>query len=123
MVFTMLLDFRNLLFIVPCTKVVTKCQGYFCDGTRQNFYLRRTHAGTFFHGIGKTNTTLLQLNFGSLFALQNLFQKRNRTVSFIEVCFVNIVQYLSCQGTEFLYWFISFFLLCLLNLMKLFQGM
>jgi hypothetical protein len=35
------------------------------------------HSGTFFPGIGITNTTPLQPNAGSLFAFQNLFLKKN----------------------------------------------
>jgi hypothetical protein len=40
----------------------------------RKFLLRRAQA--FFHGIGITNTAPLQLNFGSLFAFWNLFQKK-----------------------------------------------
>jgi hypothetical protein len=49
-------------------------QGYFCDGMRQ------TAVPELFFRIGITNTTPVWLNFGSLFAFWNLFQKKHSAV-------------------------------------------
>jgi hypothetical protein len=65
------------------------CGGIFCDGTRRNLFpevhSQKDARGncfpeTFFPGIVITNTTTLQPNFGSLFALKNSFHKKNDAV-------------------------------------------
>jgi hypothetical protein len=64
-------------------------QGYFCDRICQNDVLEVLSQKDaswngilepLFPGIGLTNTTSLQLNFGLLFVFQNLIQKKNSTV-------------------------------------------